>query len=137
MRNFVVSNLRSGKSKYALDVQGFKDAPIYDLRLADCSFSNVAEPDIIKNVKGLAFQNVRINGKLVESEVGSVGSQCGCGAGSSQDKRNSLVVLFRELLNRLSAWHGVCRFSSHQLVKPLISDLFGYWFYWTSRTFSE
>jgi len=68
VRNFVVSDLRSGKSKYALDVQGFKDAPIYNLRLADCSFSNVAEPDIIKNVKGLAFQNVRINGKLIESE---------------------------------------------------------------------
>ncbi|MCM3871240.1 MAG: glycoside hydrolase family 28 protein [Pyrinomonadaceae bacterium] len=68
VRNFVVSDLRSGKSKYALDVQGFKDAPIYNLRLSDCSFSNVAEPDIIKNVKGLAFQNVRINGKLVESD---------------------------------------------------------------------
>ncbi len=68
VRNFVVSDLRSGKSKYALDVQGFKDAPIYNLRLADCSFSNVAEPDIIKNVKGLTFQNVRINGKLVESD---------------------------------------------------------------------
>lgn len=68
VRNFVVSDLRSGKSKYALDVQGFKDAPIYNLRLSDCSFSNVAEPDIIKNVKGLAFQNVRINGKLVESK---------------------------------------------------------------------
>lgn len=69
VRNFVVSGLSSGKSKYALDVQGFKDAPIYDLRLADCSFSNVAEPDIIKNVKGLTFQNVRINGKLVDSET--------------------------------------------------------------------
>lgn len=69
VRNFVVSGLSSGKSKYALDVRGFKEAPIYDLRLADCSFSNVAEPDIIKNVKGLTFQNVRINGKLVDSET--------------------------------------------------------------------
>ena len=68
VRNFVVNDLRSGKSKYAMDVQGFKDAPIYDLRLANCSFSNVAEPDIIKNVKGLDFQNVRINGKLVDNE---------------------------------------------------------------------
>lgn len=69
VRNFVVSGLSSGKSRYALDVQGFKDAPIYDLRLADCSFSNVAEPDIINNVKGLTLKNVRINGKLVDSKT--------------------------------------------------------------------
>jgi polygalacturonase len=68
VRNFVVNNLTSGKSKYAMDVQGFKNAPIYDLRLENCAFSNVAEPDIIKYVKGLNFQNVRINGKLVASE---------------------------------------------------------------------
>ncbi|MCM3901179.1 MAG: glycoside hydrolase family 28 protein [Pyrinomonadaceae bacterium] len=69
VRNFVVNDLKSSKSKHALDVQGFKDAPIYNLHLADCSFSNVAEPDIIKNVRGLNFRNVRINGKLVESEA--------------------------------------------------------------------
>jgi polygalacturonase len=73
VRNFVVRNLKSGKSKYALDVQGFKDAPIYNLSLEDCSFSNVAEPDIIKNVRGLNFQNVRINGKVVESEANTAG----------------------------------------------------------------
>lgn len=72
VRNFVVNNLTSGKSKHALDVQGFKDAPIYDLSLTECSFRNVSQPDIIKNVKGLNFRNVRINGKLVESEVRNV-----------------------------------------------------------------
>jgi len=72
VRNFVVNNLRSGKSKHALDVQGFKDAPIYDLRLADCSFNNVAQPDIIKNVQGLTFENVRVNGKLVNNEMRTV-----------------------------------------------------------------
>jgi polygalacturonase len=78
VRNFVVNNLTSGKSKHALDVQGFKDAPIYNLWLTSCSFSNVAEPDIIKNVKGLNFQDVRINGRLVESYVANVsGSQTG------------------------------------------------------------
>jgi polygalacturonase len=65
VRNFVVNNLQSGKSKHALDVQGFKNAPIYDLRLEDCSFSNVAEPSIVKNVENVVLQNVRINGQLV------------------------------------------------------------------------
>ena len=69
VRNFVVNNLSSGKSKHALDVQGFKDAPVYGLRLTNCSFSNVAEPDIIKNVKDMSFQNVRVNGKLVDGKV--------------------------------------------------------------------
>ncbi|MGH9969728.1 MAG: glycoside hydrolase family 28 protein, partial [Pyrinomonadaceae bacterium] len=65
VRNFVVRNLRSGKSKYALDVQGFKDAPISNLRLEDCVFENVAQPNIVKNVKNMELRNVRINGKLI------------------------------------------------------------------------
>jgi polygalacturonase len=68
VRNFVVSDLKSGKSKYALDVQGFPKAPIYNLRLIDSSFDNVSEPNIIKNVEGFSFDNVRINGKAVENE---------------------------------------------------------------------
>jgi polygalacturonase len=66
VRNFAVSNLRSGKSKYALDVQGFKRAPIFNLSLEDCIFENVEEPSIVRNVEGLKLRNVRINGKLVD-----------------------------------------------------------------------
>jgi polygalacturonase len=65
VRNFVVNNLNSGKSKHALDVQGFKNAPIYNLRLEDCNFANVASPSIVKNVEGLVLQNVRVNGQVV------------------------------------------------------------------------
>jgi polygalacturonase len=66
VRNFSVRNLQSGKSKYALDVQGFKQAPIFNLSLENCVFENVAEPSIVKNVEDLKLRNVRINGKLVE-----------------------------------------------------------------------
>jgi polygalacturonase len=66
VRNFVVNNLQSGKSKHALDVQGFKSAPIYDLRLEDCTFANVESGSIVKNVKNLVLQNVRINGQIVK-----------------------------------------------------------------------
>ncbi len=66
VRNYVVEDLRSGKSKHALDVQGFDDAPIFDLRLEDCVFENAAQPSIVKNVKGLTMRNVRVNGKIVE-----------------------------------------------------------------------
>jgi len=66
VRNFAVRNLKSGKSKYALDVQGFKHAPIFNLSLEDCIFENVAAASIVKNVEGLKLRNVHINGKLVE-----------------------------------------------------------------------
>ncbi len=73
VRNFVVKDLKSGKSKHALDVQGFKEAPIYNLTLQDCTFDNVAQPNIIKNVEGLEFDNVRINKNLVHAD--SAGSR--------------------------------------------------------------
>ena len=67
VRNFVVSDLRSGRSRHAMDVQGFAQSPIYDLRLEDCAFEQVAQSNIVTHVNGLSMRNVRINGKLVES----------------------------------------------------------------------
>jgi polygalacturonase len=69
MRNFVVQSLKSGKSKFALDVQGFTNAPIYNLSLENCTFDNVAQASIVKNVQGVTLHNVRINGKQIESEA--------------------------------------------------------------------
>ncbi len=63
LRNVNVDNLRSGKSTRVLDLQGFKTAPIYDVRLANCTFDNVAKANIVKNVQGLELRNVRVNGK--------------------------------------------------------------------------
>lgn len=67
VRNFVVSNLQSGKSKLALDVQGFEQAPIFNLKLTDCVFEHAESPSIVKNVKGLELRQVRVNGKLITS----------------------------------------------------------------------
>ena len=66
VRNFVVNNLQSGKSKYALDVQGFEKAPIMNLKLSNCDFQNAESPSIVKNVTGLELRQVRVNGKLVK-----------------------------------------------------------------------
>ena len=68
VRNYAVSNLKSGKSPYALDVQGFETAPITNLRLDNCTFANVARPSIVKHVSGLTMTNVRINGELVDGK---------------------------------------------------------------------
>jgi polygalacturonase len=67
VRNYTVRGLKSTKSKYALDVQGFKEAPIYDLKLEDCSFDNVAQGSIVKNVAGMNLIDVKVNGKMVET----------------------------------------------------------------------
>jgi polygalacturonase len=57
-----IRNVTCKKSKYALQVRGFKSAPIRDLRLADCTFDNVAEKNIIEYVEGLTSSNVKIDG---------------------------------------------------------------------------
>jgi polygalacturonase len=66
VRNYTVDNLRSGKSKHALDVQGLPSAPIFNLRLTNCTFDNVAEGNIVKNVKDATLDGVKINGRIVE-----------------------------------------------------------------------
>jgi len=65
VRNVIVSNVRSGKSSRVLDLQGFKTAPIYNVRVENCTFDNVAKENVVKNVQGLELKNVRINGKVV------------------------------------------------------------------------
>jgi polygalacturonase len=66
VRDYTVDNLSSAKSKHALDVQGLPGAPISNLRLTNCTFENVAEGNVVKNVKDASVDNVKINGKTVE-----------------------------------------------------------------------
>ena len=65
MRNFVVENLKSGKSKHAIDVQGFENAPIYNLQIKNSAFDNVANGAVVANLKDTKLENVSINGKNV------------------------------------------------------------------------
>lgn len=69
MRNYVVENLTSGKSKHGVDIQGLANAPVYDVRLENSTFDNVAAGNVIKNVKGVKLENVKFNGKVV-SDLG-------------------------------------------------------------------
>jgi polygalacturonase len=43
VRDYIVDNLRSRKSKHALDGQGLTGAPIVGLQLKNCTVDNVAE----------------------------------------------------------------------------------------------
>jgi polygalacturonase len=67
VRNFVVDRLTSGKSKFGLNIQGLDKAPVYDIAISNSTFENVSGGNVIKNVFGLKLDNVRFNGKVVES----------------------------------------------------------------------
>src|SRR5918912_1946912 len=66
VRKVYVKNVNSRKSKYALCLRGFKNAPITAICLEDCAFDNVAKPNVVENVRDISLRNVRINGKIVE-----------------------------------------------------------------------
>ncbi len=67
VRNYVVDNLTSGKSKYAVDIQGLDKSPIYDVSIRNSNFGVVENKSVIKNVKGLKLENVTVEGKKVEA----------------------------------------------------------------------
>ncbi len=67
MRNFVADNIKSGKSEYVMDAQGFTNAPIENVTIKNSTFNNVAKGIIAANVKGAEVENVRVNGKTINS----------------------------------------------------------------------
>jgi polygalacturonase len=64
VRNVDIRDVTSKKSKYALQLRGFPDAPMNNIHLERCTFDNVANPDIVENVKGLTETDVKVNGKV-------------------------------------------------------------------------
>ncbi len=67
MRNYVVENLTCTKGSRAVDLQGLDNAPIFDVVLKNCTFGTIEKSSIIKNVKGLKLENVKIGGKVVDN----------------------------------------------------------------------
>ena len=65
VRDINMERVSSRKSRYALNLRGFANAPITDVRLTDCQFHDVAQGSIIENVRGLSLTRVSVNGKPV------------------------------------------------------------------------
>lgn len=65
MRNFTADNIKSGKSEYVLDAQGFENAPIENITIKNSTFENVGKGIMAANLKGTEIENVRVNGKLI------------------------------------------------------------------------
>ena len=66
MRNLQVDGLTCRAGNRALDLQGFENAPIYDVSLQNCDFGEMKAASVIKNVRGLKLENVRLGGKVVD-----------------------------------------------------------------------
>ncbi len=67
VRNITIQDVTCEKSKFGLHFRGYESAPIRDVRVEHCRFDNVAEPNIIENVKGLTLEDVTQNGKPLRS----------------------------------------------------------------------
>jgi len=64
VRDIEVRDVTSRKSEYAVLLRGYGHTPLNDIRVLDCTFDNVAKPEVVEGVKGLRLANVRINGQL-------------------------------------------------------------------------
>lgn len=66
VRNFSVENLVAQDCNKAVDLQGLDNAPLYDIVFKNCDFGKVKNTNIVKNVKNLKLDNVKMNGKIVD-----------------------------------------------------------------------
>ena len=65
VRDVEVVNLSVKKCANAWSLRGFKNAPITNVRLKNCTFENAAKAAVTENVQGMTLENVTVNGKNV------------------------------------------------------------------------
>ena len=61
VKNVFINDVTSEKSKYGIFVEGLEKSKIKNITLQNCSFSNVFNGNIIKNIDGLVLKNFYIN----------------------------------------------------------------------------
>jgi polygalacturonase len=69
VRDIEVRNVTSRKSTYGLLLRGYANDPITNLRLINCKFDNVERPDVLEHVKDVVFENVSINGMILNKTI--------------------------------------------------------------------
>lgn len=69
VKNFVMENITSEKSKYGVFIDGFEDTPqkqVTGVLLKNCTFNNVQIPYKIVGAENVTFDNVVINGEKID-----------------------------------------------------------------------
>jgi polygalacturonase len=69
VRDVEVRNVTAKKAQYALLLRGYGHDPISDIRIVDCTFDDVAKPDVIEGVKDLVFTNTKVGGQLRNEKI--------------------------------------------------------------------
>ena len=67
IRDVEMLRVTSGRSDYAIYLRGLEKATIDDVRVIDCTFDNVAKPNVVEHVTNLVLRGVRVNGQNVAS----------------------------------------------------------------------
>lgn len=55
------------KADYAIQIMGLEEHPIENVKIINCQFNNMKKENVTESVNGLVLENVKINGKLIES----------------------------------------------------------------------
>jgi polygalacturonase len=66
VRNIDIRGVTCKKAERALDVRGFPNAKIRNLRLERCVVETASQPNIVENVEGLSLAGVTVNGKRLD-----------------------------------------------------------------------
>ena len=67
VRNIDIRNVSCKKAERALDVRGFPDAKIRNLRAERVTVEKADRPNIVENVEGLELADCRVNGKRIDA----------------------------------------------------------------------
>jgi polygalacturonase len=67
VRNIEIRDVTCKRAERALDVRGFADAKIRNLRLEHCTIETAAKANVVENVEGLTLADVTVNGKKVDA----------------------------------------------------------------------
>jgi polygalacturonase len=59
VRNIEMENVESGKSQFGVWIRAYERSPVTHVLLTHCVFRNVAEPNVLDNVKDLSLINVQ------------------------------------------------------------------------------
>ncbi|MFO7448350.1 MAG: glycoside hydrolase family 28 protein [Ignavibacteriaceae bacterium] len=66
VQNVHVENVTSEKSRYGIWIRAYENSPAENITLKNCAFSNVAEGNVLENVKEFHTESVTINGEEIE-----------------------------------------------------------------------
>jgi polygalacturonase len=67
VRHVLLENITGQNSEYGVWIKAYKEAPVENVSLKNCTLENIAKNNYVENVRGLTFTNVKINGEEVKN----------------------------------------------------------------------